>query len=59
MIFQTIGMRNEESGYESMVIASRAVFQSFDLIEQRRVMMSVLQKAIPRLIVSMASFSSM
>ncbi|KAL4572011.1 hypothetical protein LXL04_018779 [Taraxacum kok-saghyz] len=45
------GMRNEESGYESMVIASRAVFQSFDLIEQRRVMMSVLQKAIPRLII--------
>nr|XP_043622032.1 beta-carotene isomerase D27, chloroplastic-like isoform X2 [Erigeron canadensis] len=44
----TSGMRNEEIGYESLVMASRAVFQNFDLIHQRQLIVNVLLNAIPR-----------
>ncbi|XP_076914787.1 beta-carotene isomerase D27, chloroplastic-like [Bidens hawaiensis] len=43
----TVGMRNEESGYESLVVAARAVFLSFEPIQQRELVVKALQYAIP------------
>ncbi|KVI12411.1 protein of unknown function DUF4033, partial [Cynara cardunculus var. scolymus] len=40
-------LRNEESGYESLVVAARAVFRSFDPIKQRQLVVKALQTAIP------------
>ncbi|KAI3773050.1 hypothetical protein L6452_04248 [Arctium lappa] len=41
------GLRNEESGYESLVVAAGAVFRSFGPIRQRQVVVKALQSAIP------------
>ncbi|KAJ0850975.1 putative beta-carotene isomerase [Helianthus annuus] len=43
----TIGMRNKETGYESLVVAAQAVFQNFDPIQQRQLVVKSLQNAIP------------
>ncbi|PWA79409.1 hypothetical protein CTI12_AA113770 [Artemisia annua] len=42
----TVGMRNEESGYESLVVAAGAVFRGFDPIQQRKLVVKALQNAI-------------
>ncbi|XP_023742177.1 beta-carotene isomerase D27, chloroplastic isoform X1 [Lactuca sativa] len=44
----TTGMKNEKSGYESLVIAAGAVFKNFDPIQQRQLVVKALQSAIPR-----------
>ncbi|PWA72442.1 hypothetical protein CTI12_AA270640 [Artemisia annua] len=43
----TVGMRNEESGYESLVVAAGAVFRGFDPIQQRKLVVETLQNAVP------------
>ncbi|KAI3693496.1 hypothetical protein L1987_76439 [Smallanthus sonchifolius] len=43
----TVGLRNEESGYESLVMAARAVSRSFDPIQQRQLVVKAIQTAIP------------
>ncbi|KAJ9535523.1 hypothetical protein OSB04_un001340 [Centaurea solstitialis] len=50
-----IGMTNEENGYESLVVAARTVFLSFDPIKQRQLVAKALQSAIPEPISFMAS----
>ncbi|KAI3741908.1 hypothetical protein L1987_59587 [Smallanthus sonchifolius] len=49
----TTGMRNKESGYESLVVASKAVFQSFNPIQQRQLIGKVLLNATPKPYISM------
>nr|GEZ40199.1 hypothetical protein [Tanacetum cinerariifolium] len=44
---ETVGIRNEESGYESLVAAAGAVFRGFDPIEQRKLVVRALQNAVP------------
>ncbi|KAK1416124.1 hypothetical protein QVD17_31912 [Tagetes erecta] len=43
----TAGIRNEEPGYESLVVAARSVFRSFDPNQQRQLVVKALQHAIP------------
>ncbi|KAL4571931.1 hypothetical protein LXL04_018699 [Taraxacum kok-saghyz] len=43
----TTGIRNEKSGYESLVVAAREVFRSFDPIQQRQLVVKALQNATP------------
>nr|GEW40662.1 hypothetical protein [Tanacetum cinerariifolium] len=49
----TVGIRNEESGYESLVAVSGVVFRNCDSIKQREIVMKVLFNAIPRPIIVM------
>ncbi|GKD05738.1 beta-carotene isomerase D27, chloroplastic-like protein, partial [Tanacetum coccineum] len=51
---ETVGIRNEESGYESLVAVSGVVFRNCDSIKQREIVMKVLLNAIPRPIIVMA-----
>ncbi|GJU77747.1 beta-carotene isomerase D27, chloroplastic-like protein [Tanacetum coccineum] len=51
----TVGIRNEEKGYESLVAAAGAVFRGFDLIEQRKLVVKALQNAVPGPVSFMAS----
>ncbi|KAJ9548213.1 hypothetical protein OSB04_020756 [Centaurea solstitialis] len=50
-----IGMTNKENGYESLVVAARTVFLSFDPIKQRQLVAKALQNAIPEPISFMAN----
>ncbi|KAL8253677.1 hypothetical protein R6Q59_031898 [Mikania micrantha] len=43
----TVGIRNDESGYESLVVAARAVFRSFGPIQQRQLVVKAIHNAIP------------
>ncbi|GJW98327.1 beta-carotene isomerase D27, chloroplastic-like protein [Tanacetum coccineum] len=52
--FESLGIRNEESGYESLVAVSGVVFRSCDSIKQREIVMKILLNAIPRPIIVMA-----
>ncbi|KAL4572009.1 hypothetical protein LXL04_018777 [Taraxacum kok-saghyz] len=49
------GLKNEKSGYESLVVAAGDVFRSFDPIKQRQLVVKALQNAIPGPISFMAS----
>lgn len=49
----TVGIRNEDSGYESLVAVSGVVFRNCDSIKQREIVMKVLLNAIPRPIIVM------
>ncbi|KAK9068431.1 hypothetical protein SSX86_012549 [Deinandra increscens subsp. villosa] len=41
------GMKNEKSGYESLVVAAKTVFRSFTPIQQRQLVAKAIQNAIP------------
>ncbi|XP_071719406.1 beta-carotene isomerase D27, chloroplastic-like [Rutidosis leptorrhynchoides] len=43
----TAGVKNDESGYDSLVVAAGAVFKSFDPIQQRQIVVKALQNAVP------------
>ncbi|KAI3782917.1 hypothetical protein L2E82_12976 [Cichorium intybus] len=55
----TVGTRNEKSGYESLVVAAGAVFRNFDPIQQRQLVVKALQNATPGPIAYMASSFSL
>nr|XP_043620231.1 beta-carotene isomerase D27, chloroplastic-like [Erigeron canadensis] len=44
---EAIDVRNDESGYDSLVVAAGAVFRSFDPIKQRQLVAKALQSAVP------------
>ncbi|KAF5930448.1 hypothetical protein HYC85_031321 [Camellia sinensis] len=53
----TTGLRNNKSGYEGLVEASRMALRKYDPIRQRQIAMKAIVKAFPTPMVAMASSS--